>query len=183
MPNEPVASPVLILGGQRSGKSTLAERMVLASGLTPLYIATAVATDAEMAERIGRHRARRGRSWQTVEAPLELPAAVACACSPDRAVLVDGLGLWLGNLLAAGRDPAPACAALVQAACSAPGLLVVVSEEVGLGVVPANALARRFVDLLGALNQELAACCPTVLFVAAGLPLALKGDLPSTVRS
>lgn len=183
MPNDRRLSPVLVLGGQRSGKSALAERLVLVSGLRPVYLATAQADDVEMAERIARHRERRGPSWRTVEEPCDIAAAIERECAPDRAVLVDGLGLWLANLLAAGREPATACAELERAVRGAPGLLVLVSEEVGLGVVPANHLARRFVDLLGGLNQRLAACCATVAFVAAGLPLALKGSLPAGLRS
>jgi adenosylcobinamide kinase/adenosylcobinamide-phosphate guanylyltransferase len=183
MPNDTVASPVLVLGGQRSGKSALAERLVLESRLAPVYIATAEAGDGEMAERIARHRERRGPAWRTVEEPLDIPAVVRRECARGRAVLVDGLGMWLANLLGAGRDPATAVDALREAVRVAPGLLVLVSEEAGLGVVPENALARRFVDLLGAMNQGLAACCRTVVFVAAGLPLALKGTLPPALRS
>lgn len=178
--SEPVPSPVLVLGGQRSGKSAFAESLVARSGLEPVYIATGEPGDAEMAARIARHRARRGPGWRTIEAPLDLAPAIAGECRRGRAVLVDCLTLWLSNLLAVGREPRSAFAGLERVVAEASGLLVLVSNEVGLGVVPANALARQFVDLAGELHERLARCCPTVVLTVAGLPLALKGSLPPT---
>lgn len=163
----------LILGGARSGKSTLAEERARASGRDVTYIATAEAADDEMAERIAAHRARRPQSWRTVEAPFDLPAALAEAAAPARLVVVDCLTLWLANRL----DQSPLGAdrqALVAALHAAPGEIVLVSNEVGLGIVPDSAMARRFRDAAGRLNQEVAAACERVTFVAAGLPLTLK---------
>lgn len=183
MPSDAAPSSVLVLGGQRSGKSAFAERLVVRSGLEPVYLATGIAGDAEMTARIARHRERRGPRWRTVEEPLGLAAAISRESGSGRAVLVDCLTLWLTNLLLAGSEPAAAFAELERSVDSAPGLLVLVSNEVGLGVVPANALARRFVDLAGELHQRLAARCATVVFVAAGLPLVAKGTLPSELWS
>ncbi|WDF74786.1 bifunctional adenosylcobinamide kinase/adenosylcobinamide-phosphate guanylyltransferase [Novosphingobium sp. KACC 22771] len=163
---------LLILGGARSGKSRYGQARIesLAGPLT--YIATAQAFDAEMADRIARHQADRGPRWRTVEAPLDLPGAIAAV--QDGAVLVDCLTLWVSNLLLADRDGDAAgealCAALVR--CRVPVALI--ANEVGLGIVPDNALARRFRDAAGWLNQRLATVADEVVFVAAGLPLVLK---------
>ncbi len=169
----------LILGGARSGKSALAERLAGDSGRDVVYIATAQPGDGEMAERIAHHRARRPARWLIVEEPLRLAAALQAYARPERCVLVDCLTLWLSNLLGAGG---PALAderdALLRLLPELPGTIVLVSNEVGLGVVPMGELSRRFVDEAGRLHQSLAARCQRVLFVAAGLPLALKGNLP-----
>ncbi len=169
------ASVTLVLGGARSGKSRYAERLVEGQGAGPVYIATGEAGDAEMAERIARHRARRGRHWQTVDAPLALAAALAASVAPDRGVLVDCLTLWLANLIEAGRDVADEIARLLAALPALDGSVVFVANEVGLGIVPDNALARAFRDHAGRLNQDIAAAADRVVFVAAGLPLVLKG--------
>ncbi|MBU8975518.1 bifunctional adenosylcobinamide kinase/adenosylcobinamide-phosphate guanylyltransferase [Lysobacter sp. MMG2] len=169
----------LILGGARSGKSALAERLASQSGREVVYVATAQAHDAEMAERIAHHRARRPAHWRSVEAPLALAATLREHAHPQRCVLVDCLTLWMSNLLGsddeqrfvAERD------ALLEALPALPGEIVLVSNEVGLGIVPMGALTRRFVDEAGRLHQSLAARCERVLFVAAGLPLALKGNI------
>lgn len=169
----------LILGGARSGKSALAERLAKASGHEVVYIATAQARDKEMTARIAHHRAARPAHWRCVEEPLLLAAALREHARPGRCVLVDCLTLWLSNLL----DHADAACfarerdALLQVLPSLTGQVLLVSNEVGLGVVPMGELARRFVDEAGRLHQSLAAQCERVLFVAAGLPLALKGNL------
>ena len=170
------ASVTLVLGGARSGKSRYAERLVDGRGGGPIYIATATAGDAEMAERIARHRARRGGHWQTVEAPLDLAAALAASVAPGRGVLVDCLTLWLANLIEAGLDVTDEIARLLAALPALDGPVVFVANEVGLGIVPDNALARAFRDHAGLLNQELAAAADRVVLVAAGLPLVLKGS-------
>ena len=166
----------LVLGGARSGKSAQAERMVLASTLRPVYLATAEAGDGEMAERIARHRGRRGGAWATLEEPLDLVGTLRREARPGRAVLVDCLTLWLSNLMLAGRDPDAAsrelCGAVADVGCP----VVFVSNEVGLGLVPETPLGRRFRDAQGRLNQDVAAIVPRVIFVAAGLPLVLKSS-------
>jgi adenosylcobinamide kinase / adenosylcobinamide-phosphate guanylyltransferase len=164
----------LVLGGARSGKSRYAERLVLESGLVPVYVATAEALDDEMAARIAEHRARRGADWRTVEEALDLVGALHRECSPDRAVLVDCLTLWLANLMGQDRSPGPEMERLVAALGALPGSLVLVSNEVGLGVVPTAAMARAFIDHAGWLHQRIAEQADVVVFMAAGLPLHLK---------
>lgn len=166
----------LILGGARSGKSRHAEQRALLSGLEVVYVATAVAGDAEMAARIGSHRVRRPESWLTVEEPLALAAGLEANAGSGRFVLVDCLTLWLSNLLAEGEDVfRRERQALLQVLPGLPGPVCLVSNEVGHGIVPANPLARRFVDEAGWLHQELASLCDRVVWVAAGLPHLLKG--------
>ena len=169
----------LILGGARSGKSALAERLALESGKEVVYIATAQAHDAEMAARIAHHRDRRPAHWQSVEEPLALAGALRAYARPDRCVLVDCLTLWLSNLLGDTDDQrlGREYEGLLEVLPALPGELLFVSNEVGLGVVPMGELTRRFVDEAGRLHQALAARCERVLFVAAGLPLPLKGNL------
>ncbi len=169
------ASVTLVLGGARSGKSRYAERLVEGQAGEPVYIATAEAGDEEMADRIARHRARRSARWRTVEAPLGLTAALADAVAPDRGVLVDCLTLWLANLIEAGLDVRGEIARLLAALPTLDGPVAFVANEVGLGIVPDNALARACRDHAGLLNQEIAAAADRVVFVAAGLPLVLKG--------
>lgn len=169
----------LILGGARSGKSALAERLAGDSGRDVVYIATAQAHDDEMRERIAHHRARRPAHWQSVEEPLALADALRRHAREDRCLLVDCLTLWLSNLLI-GPEPARferERDALLDRLPALPGELLLVSNEVGLGIVPMGALSRRFVDEAGRLHQTLATHCERVLFVAAGLPIALKGAL------
>ncbi|HUI18636.1 MAG TPA: bifunctional adenosylcobinamide kinase/adenosylcobinamide-phosphate guanylyltransferase [Alphaproteobacteria bacterium] len=169
----------LVLGGAASGKSRYAEALVERAAVRPIYIATAEARDPEMAERIRLHRARRGARWRTLEMPLELVPALAAHAGPDAGVLVDCLTLWLSNLLDAGRDADAAAAALLAALPALGGPVVFVANEVGLGIVPENALARRFRDAAGRLNAGLAAAADAVAFMAAGLPLHLKTPPPS----
>jgi adenosylcobinamide kinase / adenosylcobinamide-phosphate guanylyltransferase len=167
----------LILGGARSGKSRYAERLVLASGLPPVYVATAQALDAEMAGRIADHRARRSASWRTIEEPVDLVGVLLRECRPDQAVLVDCLTLWLTNLMAAQRPVQADSARLLELLPVLPGTLVLVSNEVGLGVVPADAMARAFIDHAGWLHQRIAEQADVVVFMAAGLPLHLKSPM------
>lgn len=168
----------LVIGGARSGKSAFAEGLVTATGRPRRYIATAEAWDDEMRDRIARHRQDRGAAWTTVEAPLDLGPALAGA-RPDEAVLVDCATLWLTNHLLADHDLPALTEALVQALAACPAPVVIVSNETGWGIVPDNALARRFRDAQGRLNQRLAAEAGLVVTVIAGLPLALKGTIPA----
>lgn len=167
----------LILGGARSGKSALAERWAGASGLDVVYIATAERRDLEMDARVELHRARRPAHWACIEEPLALAEVLRRQMAPQRCVLVDCLTLWLSNLLC--LDDAARFAherdALVDAIANASGQVLLVSNEVGLGVVPMGELSRRFVDEAGRLHQTLAGQCERVVFTAAGLPLFLKG--------
>jgi len=164
----------LVLGGARSGKSRHGEALVESQPGPCVYLATAEAGDAEMAARIAAHRARRSARWTTVEVPLDLVGALERETGPDRAVLVDCLTLWLSNLMGAGRDVASECAGLIAALPGLSGPVVFVSNEVGQGVVPDNALARAFVDRAGRLHQDLAAAADRVIFMTAGLPASLK---------
>ncbi|MEM7568092.1 MAG: bifunctional adenosylcobinamide kinase/adenosylcobinamide-phosphate guanylyltransferase, partial [Pseudomonadota bacterium] len=168
-------SLTLVLGGARSGKSRHAEGLVAASGLPRIYIATAEAWDEEMRERIAKHRADRGPDWTTVDAPLDLARTIAEQARPDRVVLVDCLTLWLTNVMLAERDVEAEEATLLEALREPAGPIVCVSNETGLGIVPDNALARRFRDAQGRLNQRIAAIAARVDFIAAGLPIRLKG--------
>lgn len=161
----------LVLGGARSGKSAYAEQATLAAAGRPLYLATATPGDAEMAARIAAHRARRAADWDTVEAPLDLAAALPS----NRPVLIDCLTLWLSNLTAADRTIDDAVCGLLEALAHRPGPTVLVSNEIGLGLVPATPASREFRDAHGRMNQQVAARADRVFFVAAGLPLALKG--------
>lgn len=169
----------LILGGARSGKSALAERLAIDSGREVVYIATAECRDGEMAERIAHHRARRPAQWRCVEEPLALADALRLHAREDRCVLVDCLTLWLSNLIG-GEDTLRferERDALLVALPTLPGEIVLVSNEVGLGIVPLGQLSRCFVDEAGRLHQALAVQCERVVFVAAGLPMVLKGTL------
>ena len=170
----PPAGSTLVLGGARSGKSAYAERLLAEHGGTRIYVATAEARDAEMAARIADHQARRGAAWTTLEAPLDLLETLHSHCRPGHAVLVDCLTLWLSNLMGAARDVALETARLAAALPTLEGRTVFVANEVGLGIVPENALARRFRDEAGRLNQAIAQAADRVVFVAAGLPLTLK---------
>ncbi len=167
----------LVLGGARSGKSGLAQRLAEKFGAPLLYLATGAAGDEEMAARIARHRAERGPAWETWEVPVALAEALTAAQGRFRAILVDCLTLWLTNLLLQDpeeRDLEAALAELLAAVAQSAAPLLLVSNEVGLGIVPDNPLARRFRDVAGRLNQRLAARADLVVFVAAGLPLILK---------
>lgn len=173
----PLQKLALVLGGASSGKSAFAEGLVTSSGRPRVYLATAQAWDPEMQEKIDRHRAMRGGGWRTLETPLDVAGALG-GISPTEAVLLDCATLWLSNLLLADADLDAAEADLFDAldACAAP--VVVVSNEIGLGLVPDSPLGRRFRDAQGGLNRRLAARADLVVFVAAGLPLTLKGALP-----
>ena len=178
----------LILGGARSGKSTLAEQRALASGLHVIYVATAQALDGEMKVRIAKHQARRPAEWGLVESPLDLATTLRQHAASDVCLLVDCLTLWLSNLLFAGEAARQAdagqqidcprlsgeIAALEQTLPQLPGRVILVSNEVGWGIVPMNPVSRLFADEQGRLNQRVAAVCDTVTLVAAGLPITLK---------
>ncbi|WP_342120651.1 bifunctional adenosylcobinamide kinase/adenosylcobinamide-phosphate guanylyltransferase [Pseudoduganella sp. OTU4001] len=177
----------LVFGGARSGKSAYAEQLAANSGKEVIYIATGAAGDAEMAARIARHRAQRPASWRTVEQPLALAAALAAWRAPQRMVLVDCLTLWLSNLMFSdgrqypdvGAIELPARfheerAALLSELAEERGDVVLVSNEVGMGIVPWGAVSRSYADEAGRLNQAVATACDRVAFVAAGLPLMLK---------
>ncbi len=164
---------VLVLGGARSGKSAYAERLVTALPPPWLYCATAQALDGEMRERIAHHRARRDAGWETAEEPLEIAALLEGGTRP---ILVDCLTLWLSNLMMSGRDIEAETARLIAAMQAARMPVVFVSNEVGLGIVPDNALAREFRDRAGRLNQAVAAIANRVVFMAAALPMVLKDE-------
>ena len=166
----------LVLGGARSGKSRYAEALITASAAGGTYIATAEAGDAEMAARIADHRARRGPFWRTVETPLDLADAIVTNADPVRPVLAECLTLWLSNLMGAGRVVEHESETLLGALRDARGPVVLVANEVGLGLVPETPLGRAFRDEAGRLNHAVAALADRVVFVAAGLPLMLKGD-------
>lgn len=165
---------LLVLGGARSGKSSYAQQRVEAVPGSLAYIATAQALDDEMASRIAKHQADRGERWQTLEAPYALARSIEVAAERCDAILVDCLTLWLSNCLLAGNDIEAAAHTLEEAIAACPVPIALVSNEVGLGIVPDNALARRFRDEAGRLNQRLAAVADEAVFVAAGLPLSLK---------
>ncbi len=164
---------VLILGGARSGKSRHAMKLAEEKSKNPVLIATAVPGDKEMRQRIARHRRDRGAHWTTVEAPLELAAAIAELAPADVAV-VDCLTLWLSNLLHEEGGCEIKVDQLLAAVGDSPAELILVTNEVGLGIVPATPLGREFRDEQGILNQRLAAIAGEVIFLAAGLPLRLK---------
>lgn len=165
----------LLLGGARSGKSRLAEGMANNSGLLRVFVATAEAWDDEMRARIDRHRADRGAGWRTVEAPLDVARALADHDDHGNVIVVDCLTLWLSNLMGDGRDPETETVVLCDRLAAMRARVVLVTNEVGLGVVPATPLGRAFRDAQGRLNQRVAAVCDLAVFMAAGLPLILKG--------
>jgi len=178
----------LILGGARSGKSLLAEKRAAASGLHVIYLATAEARDGEMSRRIAHHRERRPADWGCTEETLHLSAKLRELATPDTCILVDCLTLWLSNLLFAGKAATQAEAgeavdcplfntetqALIDLLPQLPGHIILVSNEVGWGIVPMQPQSRLFADEQGRLNQRVATACDQVTLVAAGLPLKLK---------
>jgi adenosylcobinamide kinase/adenosylcobinamide-phosphate guanylyltransferase len=167
---------MLVLGGARSGKSAFAERRVQDSGRKLVYLATATPGDNEMQTRIAHHRFRRGDGWRTIEEPLELTQTLARESAADCAVLVDCLTLWLSNIMHTGRDIETETRHLAEWLRHAQNPVVLVSNEIGLGLVPETPIGRRFRDAQGRLNQAVAAAVANVVFVAAGLPLCLKGQ-------
>ena len=167
----------LVLGGAASGKSTFAESLVVQSGQNRVYLATAQAFDDEMQAKVARHRQMRGDGWQTIEAPLD-PGSALHDITADQVVLLDFATMWLSNHLLAESDLEQARDTLLTGLAACPAPVVVVSNEVGLSVVPENPLARRFREAQGRLNQTLAARAGLVVNVVAGLPQVLKGHLP-----
>ena len=165
---------VLLVGGARSGKSRLAQTRAEALSGELIYIATGQPLDDEMAQRIAKHRADRGARWRTLEVPLELSAAIRREGTQGRVLLVDCLTLWLSNLVLGEHDVEAATDALLETLGTTRATVLLVSNEVGMGIVPENALARRFRDEAGRLNQRVAARASEVLLVAAGLALRLK---------
>jgi adenosylcobinamide kinase / adenosylcobinamide-phosphate guanylyltransferase len=164
-------SCLLVLGGARSGKSRHAEQ--LASG-EKCYIATAEAVDGEMRQRIEHHKVQRGSGWTTVEAPLDLAGALQQIDEKTRFILIDCLTVWIGNLMHHGKDVVEEVERLATTIEAAKGRVVVVSNEVGQGIVPENAMARRFRDLQGLCNQRIAAVADEVVLVVAGIPMTIK---------
>jgi adenosylcobinamide kinase/adenosylcobinamide-phosphate guanylyltransferase len=168
---------VLVLGGARSGKTGFAERLAMRAGETPLYLATAEALDEEMRERVRLHRQQRHKRFSTLEEPIALATALKAAARSHDVILVDCLTLWITNLLGANLDVARAVDDLTAALRAIENSrIILVSNEVGLGIVPDNPLARMFRDLTGAAHQRLAEICTDVHFVVAGLPMTLKGE-------
>jgi len=172
---EPVACrSVLVIGAARSGKSRYALALAEATAADRLYVATAELGDAEMADRIARHRAERSAGWRAREAPLDLAAAIGEEARPGRVLLVDFLTLWLSNLLMSNLNIEAQIEGLVEVLSGLPGPAVIVANEVGAGIVPATALGRAFRDWQGRLNQAAAATCDAVVVVQAGLATQLK---------
>ena len=169
-----VMATTLIIGGARSGKSRRALELAERIAADRVFIATAEPSDAEMSERIDRHRVERGAGFATVESPLDLVEALEAAASSDRVVLVDCLTLWLSNMMHYGRDVDAGIAALTGFLARAPGPVILVSNDVGAGLVPDTSLGRAFRDAQGSLNQAVAAVCQRVELMVAGLPVTVK---------
>lgn len=170
----PLPRLTLVLGGARSGKSRFAEDLVVAQPAPWLYVATAEARDVEMTDRIAQHVARRGAGWVTRDVPLKLAELIDATRGSGQPILIDCLTLWLSNVMLAELDTEAESARLVAALAGAGGPIVAVTNEVGLGIVPDNALARAFRDAQGRLNAAVAAAADHVVLMAAGLPLVLK---------
>lgn len=170
----------IVLGGARSGKSTFAERVAISRDKPKAYIATSQAHDIEMQDRIDQHKAQRGPNWRTIEAPLDVVGALT-EITPQEVVLLDCATLWLSNQMLAKANLKHETDRLLQALAACAGDVVIVSNEVGQGIVPDNVLARQFRDAQGRLNQQLAAQSDLAVLVCAGLPLVLKGSLPDGV--
>ena len=168
------SSSLLVLGGARSGKSHYAQSRAEALGGRLVFVATAQAFDREMIDRIARHRADRDARWMTIEAPLEVAEVIADHSAPDTVLLLDCLTLWASNLVLADRDTEREAHRLGRAIANARGSIIVVSNEVGLGIVPDNVLARRFRDVAGTINKGIAAMTDEVVMMFAGLPMMLK---------
>lgn len=169
----------LILGGVRSGKSTLAEQHATASGLHVVYVATAKVGDEEMRDRIAHHQARRPVHWQLLEAGHDLAAVLQREARADRCLLVDCLTLWLAQMLCDADDQKLQfeVSALLRVLPCLPGRIILVSNETNMGVVPMGELSRRYCDEAGRLHQQLGAICERVILTVAGLPLIVKGSM------
>jgi adenosylcobinamide kinase/adenosylcobinamide-phosphate guanylyltransferase len=178
----PRVRSLLVLGGARSGKSAYAQSLAEAFGPERLYLATAEVGDEEMAARIARHRADRGQGWATLEEPLEVARALGAEARPGRIVVVDCLTLWLSNLMLAGREPGAAIAGLAEAIGALAGPTILVSNEVGLGIVPDHKIGREFRDWQGRANREIAEACNAAVLIAAGLAVQLKPAPALSVR-
>ena len=166
----------LILGGTRSGKSAYGEMLALKNFSSPIYIFTAQAWDDEMKSRIKTHKKRReGKNWKDIEAPIELGTAIKNNATSNNCILVDCLTLWLTNILLAGQDIDDAINELLQMIKACPGEIILISSEVGLGIVPENSMARQFRDFSGKLHQKLAIEAENVLLMVAGIPMVVKG--------
>jgi adenosylcobinamide kinase / adenosylcobinamide-phosphate guanylyltransferase len=166
---------ILVLGGARSGKSAFAERLIDESGLAKAYLATGQVFDDEMKRRVGTHQNRRGAEWSLVEEPVDIVGTLSKICDNKTAILVDCLTLWVTNLMMAEKNVLSECDKLVEAMPTLSGTIILVSNEVGQGIVPDNAMARAFRDYAGLLHQKIAAIADEVYFVTAGLPQKLKG--------
>jgi len=173
---------VLVLGGTRSGKSRYAQALAEGAGKAPVLIATARIEDEEMQARVARHRDERGAVWQTIEEAMQLAEVLRHEADQARILLVDCLTLWLSNIMLAGEDVAALTAELANTVPNLRGPVIFVTNEVGNGIVPDNALARRFRDAQGRLNQAMAAACDTVVLVTAGLPLQMKPAASPNLR-
>jgi len=170
---------VLVLGGARSGKTGFAERLAMRAGQHPAYLATAQALDDEMRERVRTHKQQRGGAFATIEEPLDLSGALLRAARQHDAILVDCLTLWITNMIVANANVAQAVDELIDTLGRiSTARVILVSNEVGLGIVPDNAMARMFRDLAGSAHQRLAEICDDAYFVVAGLPMVLKGSAP-----
>jgi adenosylcobinamide kinase/adenosylcobinamide-phosphate guanylyltransferase len=172
---------LLVLGGARSGKSAFAQAQAEASGLEPVFVATAQAYDAEMEARIAAHARARDSRWRLIEAPLDLAGAVEAGAHPARVLVVDCLTLWLTNIMLRGDDMEASTGVLARAVAALKGPVIFVSNEVGSGIVPDNALARRFRDAQGRLNQAMGQACDGAVLVTAGLSFILKPGPPAKV--
>jgi len=170
---------VLVLGGARSGKTGFAERLAMRAGQRPAYLATAEALDDEMRERVRTHKQQRGGAFATIEEPIELSDALLRAAQTHDAILVDCLTLWITNMIVGNQNVAEAVDELIATLGRITrSRVILVSNEVGLGIVPDNAMARMFRDLAGSAHQRLAEICDDAYFVVAGLPMVLKGAAP-----
>ncbi len=173
----PLPYLTLVLGGAASGKSAFAEDLITQTNSDPIYIATAQVFDDEMAQKVVQHREMRGTSWTTIEEPLDMAKALSIAAQ-GQPVLLDCATLWLTNVILGDHDVDAYSDAFLTALAQCAGPIVVVSNEVGQGIVPDNALSRRFRNAQGKLNQRIAAQAELVVAVMAGLPVVLKGELP-----
>lgn len=170
---------ILILGGARSGKTAFGERLALKNGRTPAYLATAEALDEEMEARVASHQGQRSKQFTTIEEPLDLAEAILTARHSHDVILIDCLTLWVSNLMGEELDVMAAMDELDEVLQVVRGeQIIIISNEVGLGIVPENPMARSFRDICGLSHQRIARRCESVYFVAAGLPLVMKGQLP-----